>query len=52
MRLTSTEKGIAHHLTVPAHRELAVGTLRQILKDAAMYLEKNFADFVEELFQC
>ncbi len=50
MRLTCTLLGAAHHITIPAHKELAVGTLNQILKDAANYLEKDFAAFVEELF--
>ena len=50
LRLTSSRKGTQHHLTIPAHKELQVGTLHGILKDAASYLEKDFADFVEELF--
>jgi hypothetical protein len=50
LRLTSTLKGSAHHLTIPAHKELRVGTLSQIVKDAASYLEKDFAALLEELF--
>ena len=50
LRLTSTQKGAEHHLTVPAHKEIRVGTLRDILKDAASYLEKDVAALVEELF--
>jgi predicted RNA binding protein YcfA (HicA-like mRNA interferase family) len=50
MRLTSSAMGTAHHLTIPAHKELAIGTLNQILKDVANYLEKDFTAFVEDLF--
>ena len=51
MRLTSILKGAAHHLTIPAHKQLAVGTLSEILKDAASYLDKEYAALVEELFR-
>ncbi len=50
IRLTSAQKGAEHYLTIPAHKELRVGTLHEILKDAASYLEKDFAVLVEELF--
>jgi predicted RNA binding protein YcfA (HicA-like mRNA interferase family) len=50
LRLTTTAKGAAHHLTVPAHQELRVGTLSQILKQVATYLEKDYALLIEELF--
>ena len=51
MRLTSTVMGTTHHVTIPAHKELAVGTLNQILKDVATYLERDSTTFVEELFR-
>jgi len=50
VRLTSVLKGREHHVTVPAHRELSVGTLHNILRDVAKYLERDLADLVEELF--
>ncbi len=35
MRLTSTLRGEEHHVTIPAHRALAVGTLAAIVRDVA-----------------
>jgi predicted RNA binding protein YcfA (HicA-like mRNA interferase family) len=51
LRLTSTRKNREHHLTIPAHRQLSVGTLAQILTDAASYLEMNRDEFAQELFR-
>ena len=48
MRLTSTRKGREHHLTIPAHRQLSVGTLAQILTDAASYLQVTREQVAEE----
>lgn len=39
MRITSRRKGIEHSVTIPAHKELRVGTLAEILGDIARYLE-------------
>jgi predicted RNA binding protein YcfA (HicA-like mRNA interferase family) len=39
IRLTSTRQGTEHHITVPAHKQLRVGTLSAILADVATYLE-------------
>jgi predicted RNA binding protein YcfA (HicA-like mRNA interferase family) len=50
LRLTSARKGRDHHVTIPAHRELSVGTLHRILRDVAMYLEMELATFLNELF--
>ena len=50
IRLTATTKGAEHHLTVPAHKELRVGTLHTILWDIASYLEIDPDRLVEELF--
>ena len=35
LRLTSSAKGHEHHLTIPNHRELKLGTLNAILNDVA-----------------
>jgi len=51
LRLTSTRKNREHHLTIPAHRQLRVGTLAQILTEAASYLEMNRDEFAQELFR-
>ncbi len=38
MRLTSTFSGHQHHITIPAHDPLKIGTLSAILADEAGYL--------------
>ncbi len=48
--LTSTAKGSPHHVTIPAHRALKVGTLSGILADVASYLEIERSRLLEELF--
>lgn len=50
IRLTSTIKGSEHHVTVPAHKMLKVGTLSTIITDVARYLEQERAELAEELF--
>ena len=50
IRLRSTLKGGEHHLTIPAHKQLRVGTLAEILGDVASYLELTRDHLVRELF--
>ena len=50
IRLTSSAKGVEHHVTVPAHKEIRVGTLHAILRDVAAYLELELAQLLDELF--
>ena len=50
MRLTSGIKNFEHHLTIPAHKQLSVGTLAQILTDAASYLEMTKEQLAKDLF--
>ena len=50
IRLTSTRTGREHHVTVPAHKALRVGTLSEILSDVASYLELSKDDLAESLF--
>jgi predicted RNA binding protein YcfA (HicA-like mRNA interferase family) len=50
MRLTSVLKGKEHHVTIPAHKELSVGTLHNILRDVAAYLGTDSAKLMNELF--
>jgi predicted RNA binding protein YcfA (HicA-like mRNA interferase family) len=38
MRLTTTQGG-EHHITIPRHESLRVGTLNAILRDAAEHLD-------------
>jgi predicted RNA binding protein YcfA (HicA-like mRNA interferase family) len=50
LRLTSMVKGREHHVTVPQHKEIRVGTLASIITEVAAYLEMSRDDLAEELF--
>lgn len=50
LRLTSSLKGQEHHITIPAHRQLKIGTLHAILTDVASYLEIDRSKLIEDLF--
>ncbi|RDI75578.1 putative periplasmic/secreted lipoprotein [Gaiella occulta] len=50
LRLTSTARGREHHITIPKHAALKVGTLSAILSEVAAYLESSREDLVEALF--
>ena len=50
IRLTSKRKGIEHHVTIPAHRQIKVGTLAQILGDVAVHLDLTREELVAQLF--
>ena len=49
IRLTTTENG-EHHLTVPAHNPIKIGTLNAILKDVANHFELDREVLLEQLF--
>jgi predicted RNA binding protein YcfA (HicA-like mRNA interferase family) len=49
IRLTTTLKG-EHHITIPAHKSLRVGTLNNILNDIAEHLEIGKEKLIQELF--
>ncbi len=50
MRLTSTVRGTEHHITVPLHDSIKVGTLNGILNEVAAYLDVERQKLTEELF--
>ena len=50
MRLTSRLRSTAHHVTIPRHEPLRVGTLSAILGDVASYLETSRSELAAELF--
>ena len=50
MRLTSTFMGNEHHVSVPRHNPLRVGTLDGILGDVAEYLGVDQGELKQELF--
>jgi predicted RNA binding protein YcfA (HicA-like mRNA interferase family) len=49
LRLTTTERG-EHHLTVPRHAALRVGTLASVLGDVAQHFGLTREELVERLF--
>lgn len=49
MRLSRRINGLQQHLTIPAHKPLRVGTLRQILKDVATQVGCSLEDVVEAI---
>jgi predicted RNA binding protein YcfA (HicA-like mRNA interferase family) len=51
LRLTSTTKGREHHVTVPQHEEIRVGTLASTLTEVAAYLEMSREDLAQDLFE-
>ena len=51
IRLSSSVKGVEHHVTVPAHDSLRIGTLSQILNEVAAYLELSRDTLLEALFR-
>ena len=50
LRLTSHRMGGEHHITIPRHTSLKVGTLSSILRDIALYLETDRDAFIRDLF--
>jgi predicted RNA binding protein YcfA (HicA-like mRNA interferase family) len=50
MRLTTQERG-EHHITVPNHDPLRVGTLAGILDDVAAHFDLSRDDLIDRLFE-
>jgi len=50
IRVTSKLKGTEHHVTIPAHKELRIGTLAEILGDVARYLDMDRDELAKNLF--
>jgi len=51
IRVTSNFKGREHHVTIPAHKQLKVGTLAEVLSNVAAYLDLTREKLVQELFR-
>jgi hypothetical protein len=49
MRLTTNERG-EHHVTVPAHAALRVGTLASIFSDVSAHLQMTRDEVLKMLF--
>lgn len=50
IRLSNISQGNEHHITIPQHQPIKVGTLSAIIKDIARHLEKDPSEFIKELF--
>ena len=51
LRLSSSMMGGEHHLSIPKHQPLKLGTLSAVLTDVAGYLEMDKRDLASELFE-
>ncbi len=51
IRLESSFRGHTHHVTIPNHRNLRLGTLGAILSEVAAYLEIERSQLEKELFE-
>lgn len=49
IRLTTKENG-EHHLTIPAHNPLKIGTLNSIFRDIANHFKLNKDELFNKLF--
>ena len=49
VRLTTTENG-EHHVTIPHHQSLRIGTLASILDDVAEHFQLTRDDLLQQLF--
>jgi predicted RNA binding protein YcfA (HicA-like mRNA interferase family) len=50
IRLTSSASGKEHHITIPAHSSLKIGTLSSILTEVAENLGIERAELADKLF--
>ena len=51
MRLVTNIKGSEHHVSVPRHNPLKVGTLHSVLSRVAAYLEIDQGELRQRLFE-
>jgi predicted RNA binding protein YcfA (HicA-like mRNA interferase family) len=49
IRLTTLNNG-QHHITIPNHNPISIGTISSILFDIARHFNKSKEDLVKELF--
>jgi len=50
IRLTTQQGGGEHHVTIPAHNPMRVGTLAAILSDVAEHFEISREQVAQQLF--
>ncbi len=51
LRLSSAIKSTEHHVTIPRHKPLRVGTLNRIVSDVETYLEVEKEAVISQLFR-
>jgi len=49
LRLT-THQGGEHHITIPSHDSLRIGTLNGILSEVAQHLKRNKTEIIKEIW--
>jgi predicted RNA binding protein YcfA (HicA-like mRNA interferase family) len=49
IRLTTSKNG-EHHITIPNHSPIKIGTLNAILKDIANHFDTTREDLIDKLF--
>jgi len=49
MRLTTEREG-QHHITIPTHKSLRIGTLSSIVAEIAQHLKMEKSALIQELF--
>ncbi len=49
LRLTTSFRGTEHHITIPRHAPLKIGTLNSILRDVAAYLEMDRQQLIDAI---
>lgn len=50
IRLTGSFSGTPHHITIPDHSPVKIGTLNKILKEITDYLKTDKETLIRELF--
>jgi predicted RNA binding protein YcfA (HicA-like mRNA interferase family) len=49
IRITTLDRG-THHITIPNHNPLKIGTLSNVLKDIAEHFQMTKEELIEKLF--
>lgn len=50
IRLSNTQSGSGHHITIPFHDSIKIGTLNNILNDLSGYLKIEKTELIKRLF--
>jgi predicted RNA binding protein YcfA (HicA-like mRNA interferase family) len=50
IRLTYTKENVSHHITIPNHNPIKIGTLNSILKDLSAYLKISKDEVLSKYF--